>query len=228
MDLKQEAARNALDLICNNTTVGLGAGSTIAFLVDFLKPKTEAGLELNFVTSSYSTLQLLSQKKLRVQPIAAFKTIDIYFDGCDQLDKELNALKSGGGIHTQEKLLASMADQFVLLGDEAKLVDHFDHRFPVVIEALPQSILYVPAAIERLFPNSKSNYRISSNKDGLVITENGNYLLDVWLNEWPEISKVNTLFKSITGIVETSLFYGLANKAIIAGKKWVKILDRQV
>ena len=75
-----------------------------------------------------------------VQPIAAFKSIDIYFDGCDQLDSELNALKIGGGIHTQEKLLASMANEFILIGDESKLVQNFDNRFPVVIELLPQAV----------------------------------------------------------------------------------------
>ncbi len=59
-----------------------------------------------------------------------------------------------------------------------------------------------------------------------VITENGNYLLDVWFGKWPGLSTINPLLKSITGIVETSLFYNLVNKAIIAGKEGIKILER--
>ena len=78
------------------------------------------------------------------------------------------------------------------------------------------------------FPHSKSAYRnrISEKKDGYVITENGNYLLDVWLGEWPDLSTINPLLKSVTGIVETSLFYKLANKAIIAGEEGIKFLER--
>ena len=90
--------------------------------------------------------------------MAQLKQIDIYFDGCDQFDNQLNALKSGGGIHTQEKLLASMAKQFVLVGDETKRVDSFDVKFPLVIEMLPQSLLYVPFKIEKLFSRRKNFY----------------------------------------------------------------------
>ena len=225
-NLKKEAAKEAMTLIKDDTIVGLGAGSSIAYLLQFLKLQIENGLNVQLVTSSFSTRQLLMKNKFAVQSIAAFASIDIYFDGCDQLDNELNALKSGGGIHTQEKLLASMATEFVLIGDESKLVEHFDDRFPVVIEVLPQAVCYVPACIENLFPHSRSAYRMSEKSDGHVITENGNYLLDVWFGKWPDLSTINPLLKSITGIVETSLFYNIANKAIIAGKDGIKILKK--
>ena len=227
MDLKQEAAMHAVSLVTDNTIVGLGAGSTIGHVLQFLKPQIESGLLIQLVTSSFSTHQLLLKNQLPVQPIAAFKNIDIYFDGCDQLDKDLNALKSGGGIHTQEKLLASMAGQFILIGDEPKLVENFDSRFPLVVELLPQAVCYVPDRLQKLFPHSESTYRVSEKKDGYVITENGNYLLDVWFKEWPELSIINPLLNNIAGIVETSLFYQLAHKAIIAGKDGVKILERK-
>ena len=152
--------------------------------------------------------------------------IDIYFDGCDQLDRQLNALKSGGGIHTQEKLLANMAKQFVLIGDEAKLVDSFDLKYPLVLEILPQSVSFVPFKIIQLFAGTRSVMRMNDKKDGPVITENGNYLVDVYFEKWPELSSINTNFKSVPGIVETSLFYQIANKAVIAGEKGVIVLER--
>ena len=226
-DLKKEAAKKAITLINDNTIVGLGAGSTIGYMLQFLKPKIENDFHVQLVTSSFSTRQLLLKNKFVVQPISSFKNIDVYFDGCDQLDHNLNALKSGGGIHTSEKLLASMARQFVLIGDESKLVENFDKRFPVVIELLPQAVCYVPGCIQNLFPHSKNAYRISEKKDGYVITENGNYLLDVWFEEWPDLSTMNPLLKSITGVVESSLFFNLANKAIIAGKEGIRILERE-
>ena len=227
-DLKKEAAKEAITLVGDEAIVGLGAGSSIRYLLQFLRLQIENGLDIQIVTSSFSTWQLLLKNKFAVQSIAAFKCIDIYFDGCDQLDNELNVLKSGGGIHTQEKLLASMANEFVLIGDESKLVENFDDRFPVVIELLPQAVRYIPDCIENLFPRSRSAYRISEKSDGHVITENGNYLLDVWFGKWPDLSTINPLLKSITGIVETSLFYNLANKAIIAGKEGIKILEKKI
>jgi len=225
-DFKKEAAKKAITLVGDKTIVGLGAGSSIGYLLQFLREQMENGLNIQILTSSFSTRQLLLKNKFAVQSIDAFEKIDIYFDGCDQVDNELNALKSGGGIHTQEKLLASMANEFVLIGDESKLVTNFNNRFPLVIELLPQALSYIPGCIQKLFPDSRSAYRVSDKKDGYIITENGNYLLDIWFGEWTGLSRINPLVKSIAGVVETSLFYGLANKAIIAGKEGVKVLER--
>jgi ribose 5-phosphate isomerase A len=225
MDLKKEAAAKAITLISDNSTVGLGAGSTIAYMVDFLKKEIENGLQVKFVTSSFSTRQLLLQNQFYILSAASLDKIDIYFDGCDQLDKKLNALKSGGGIHTQEKLLACMANLFVLIGDETKLVENFDTRFPLVIEILPEAFSFAPAKIPSLFQGVRSAYRISDKKDGLVMTDNGNYLLDIWFDKWPDLTTINPVLKTLTGVVETSLFYNLADKAIIAGEDGVKILE---
>src|SRR5690349_9970533 len=103
MDLKQIAAKEASKLITDQTAIGLGDGSTIAHMIAFLKPVVNNGSNVQFVSSSVTTRQLLLKEGFPVQPISAFKKIDIYFDGCDQVDKKLNALKSGGGIHTMEK-----------------------------------------------------------------------------------------------------------------------------
>ena len=226
MDFKEDAARIAMTYISDHTTVGLGAGSTIGYVIDFLKQKMENGLRIQLVTSSFSTCQLLLRNNIAVQSLGQLKKLDLYLDGCDQVDKDLNALKSGGGIHTHEKLLASMANEFILVGDESKYIDHFDDRFPVVIELLPQAANYVFDCLQKHYPHSKSYYRISEKKDGYVITDNGNYLLDIWFTEWPPLATLNPLLKAITGVVETSLFYQLAGKAIIAGKDGVKIIEK--
>jgi len=227
MSLKKEAALKAISFIKPRQLVGLGAGSTIAFIVELLSEQVKAGLELNVLTSSFSTNQLLLQKGFSVLPVADVEKIDIYFDGCDQVDHHLNALKSGGGIHTKEKLLASMATQFILAGDESKYVAQFTTACPLVIEFLPEGLRYVPARIQQLFADVKVVMRMSDKKDGAVITDNGNYLLDVWFGSWPELSQLNPMMKSITGVVETSLFYNLAHKAIIAGNDGVKIIEKQ-
>ena len=78
---------------------------------------------LKLFTSSADTAKFLRQLHIEVLETSLTARLDIYFDGCDQFDKSLHALKSGGGIHTQEKLLASMADEFVLVEQGAPLID---------------------------------------------------------------------------------------------------------
>lgn len=227
VNLKKEAALKAISFIKHQQLVGLGAGSTIAFMVELLSGQVKGGLDIKVLTSSFITRQLLLQKGFSVLPAAGVEKIDIYFDGCDQVDYHLNALKSGGGIHTKEKLLASMATQFILAGDESKYVAQFTTACQLVIEFLPEALRYVPARIQQLFADVKMVMRMSDKKDGAVITDNGNYLLDVWFCSWPELSQLNPIMKSITGVVETSLFYNLAHKAIIAGSDGIKIIEKQ-
>ena len=226
MDFKKEAAGKAVTLIKNNSTVGLGAGSTITHMVEILQQEIKNGLAIKMMTSSFTTRQLLQKNGFDILFTGSVAELDIYFDGCDQVDKDLNALKSGGGIHTQEKLLASMAREFILVGDEGKYVDKFDSRFPLVLEVLPEALHYVPARIQMLFPGVITALRVSDKKDGAVVTDNGNYLIDLWFQDWPELSELNTSLKCITGVVETSLFYSLAHKAIIAGRDGVRILEK--
>jgi len=223
---KREAARHAFQFIKNNDLVGLGAGSTVAYIVEMLNEK-KGELSIQLLTSSFSTLQLLQQYKFHVIPGSSVSEIDIYFDGCDQFDKGLNALKSGGGIHTREKILASMAKQFILVGDEEKYAEEFDSRFPVVLEILPEALKYVLAKVATLYPQTETKLRTGDKKDGAVITGNGNFLTDVWFNDWPEISSLSATLKSITGVVETSLFYNLAHKAIIVGINGIRVLEKQ-
>lgn len=225
MDPKKQAAKHAIAFISNRSMVGLGAGSTIAYLVEFLMLEIERGLELKFVTSSASTLQLLLQNKLSIQPPEYVEEIDVYFDGCDQVDEQLNALKSGGGIHTHEKLLASMAQEFIVLADESKYVSRFNEKFPLVIEVLPQAIHFVPRQIQKIFNGVKILMRGGDKKDGPVVTVNGNYLVDIWFDRWPELLEINPLCKNIPGLVETSLFYRVAHKAVIANEEDAKIFE---
>ena len=67
---------------------------------------------------------------------------------------------------------------------------------------------------------------MSDKKEGTVITDNGNYLMDLWFPVWPNLQQLNNLIKGITGVVETSLFYNLAHKAIIAGKDGIEIIEK--
>lgn len=225
-DLKQVAAKAALDYIKPGHTIGLGAGSTIAHLVNYLKTEERLFKSITTVTSSFNTQQLLQEHGFNTKQPGDVSRLDIYFDGCDQFDHQLNALKSGGGIHTREKLLAAMADKFILIGDGSKYVAQLYTTFPVVIEVIPEAVPFVLKQLKKIFSLANPVIRLSNKKDGAVITENGNLLVDIWFRSFPPLDSLNYRLKDIPGILETSLFYNMAHAAIIAGKKGVEIIQK--
>jgi ribose 5-phosphate isomerase A len=228
IDYKIEAAKAALPFIKIGQIVGLGAGTTVSHLVDMVKQDEDLVAGVTFTSSSFKTTAYLQQCGLKVQSPALLKKIDVYFDGCDQFDEGLNALKSGGGIHTTEKILASMAVDFILIGDEGKFVAKLDATYPLVLEILPQALQMVLGRLSFEFPGAAIKLRMSTQKDGAVISDNGNLLADVHFAELPELEKLNVQIKMIPGVVEHSLFYGIATKAIIAGKNGIKVITPSV
>jgi ribose 5-phosphate isomerase A len=223
-DLKQEAALAAVKLVKENNIVGFGAGSTIAHLINGIKTLPELAGSLVTVTSSYSTRLLLQQLGFTVKEMGDLPEIDLYFDGCDQFDNRRNALKSGGGIHTREKILASMARDFVLVGDAGKYVEKLDGRYPLVLEVIPDALSFAMSRLQQLLNPSECQVRTSDRKDGAVITENGNFLVDCRWTVFPEPELVNERVTRIPGVLEHSLFFNLARLAIIAGPDGVKII----
>src|SRR5882724_3648512 len=105
-DLKKVAAKAAAGFVKRGMIVGFGAGTTIAHLIGYIKEDPELASSIGAVTSSFTTKMLLEQSGFEVREMGGVNATDAYFDGCDQFDRQLNALKSGGGIHTREKILA--------------------------------------------------------------------------------------------------------------------------
>jgi ribose 5-phosphate isomerase A len=218
MNFKKIAAEAAIRFIEGNTIIGLGDGAAISYMVKALTVNKNNSLTL--FTSSFSTKKLLEDAGFTVNEISAVSALDIYFDGCDQFDKNLNALKSGSGIHTTEKLLASMAGQFILVGDESKYVDALQTKYPVVIEVIPDAIQFAQEQVHKIFPFCKTQVRESK-------TRYSNLLIDIWFDEFPGLPILNSALKNITGVLESSLFYNMAHKAVIAGENGLRVIEKQ-
>jgi len=222
-DFKKAAAGAALDLIKRDMVIGFGAGSTIAHLIGFIREVPDLAAGIQAVTSSYSTKILLQRFGFTIREMEGLDRIDLYFDGCDQFDRQLNALKSGGGIHTREKILAAMAGEFILIGDESKSVESINGQYPLVVEVIPDALGYVLGRLSGLFEGVQSTVRMAAKKDGAVITEHGNFLIDCRFTHFPEAARVNDLVIQVPGVLEHSLFYGLARMAIVAGPGGIKV-----
>ena len=115
--MKKRSAKAALELIEDGMVVGLGGGETIGYLVEYL---SQSHKDVKIVTPSFATEQACIQAGLELLPLWSVGHVDLSFDGCDEVDQNMNALKSGGAIHTREKLIASMSDRYILLIDESK------------------------------------------------------------------------------------------------------------
>lgn len=219
--MKKECAREALKYIKNNTIIGLGGGSTISYLVSFIK---ESGLKVKVVTPSFQTANLCVENGLEIVPTWSVNSISVAFDGCDEVDEDLNALKSGGGIHTKEKIIASMAEDYILLVDESKVVKNIDFKYPVVLEIIPESKGYVEKMVDNL--GGKPFMRTSSAKDGVTVSDHGLLLMDVMFNSnnVKDIAQLDKSLKGITGVVDTSLFYNIASKALVVGEHGVRVI----
>jgi ribose 5-phosphate isomerase A len=226
MELRKETARVAFTLIRNNTSVGLGDGSTIRFLAEYIIEAVKKGLTLHLYSSSIQTQNYLEKNGIRVEDYSLINKLDLYFDGCDQVDRQLNAFKSGAGIHTTEKLLASMAVKFFILADESKFLIRLDNKFPLVLEVLPSATIYVLREIKNIFPGVLTSLRMSENNTP-VSTRYGNWLVDCRFSRLPELKMLQGHCKSIPGVVETSLFYKIASGAFIAGDRGIRRIERK-
>lgn len=222
-DLKKNCAKEALKYIKNNTIIGLGGGSTISYLIDYIKENED--LKVKVVTPSAKTKMLCIKNGLEVLHTCSVDKVDVAFDGCDEVDENLNALKSGGGIHTKEKLIAAMADDYILLVDNTKFVKTLTFKHPVVLEILEDSLKYVERAVTEL--GGKPTIRNSSAKDGFTISDNGNLLMDVMFYNVQDIYELENKLRNICGVIDTSLFTNVVTKAVVASSSGIRVISKK-
>ena len=214
MIMKKKCALYASKLVKDGMVVGLGGGSTISYLIDYVKDK-----DIKVVSPSSKTVLLAQQAGLTVLNTQYVDHVDIAFDGCDEVDSHLNALKSGGGIHTQEKIIASMADEYIVLVDESKFHETLAFKVPVVVEVLPKAYSVVKKKLEKL--NGNVELRTASNKDGFLMSDEGNILLDVYFDGVQDIRLLNQTLLMMPGVVDTSLFVDILTGMILVNDKGV-------
>ena len=225
MNMKQLCAKEALKYINDGMCVGLGGGSTVGYLAEYLAQEEK---KITVVTPSDDTAELCKNLGLMVLSLEMTDHIDIAFDGCDELDKHLNALKANGAIHTKEKIIAAMAEKYVLLIDESKYYETLPLEDSVTLEVIPQSRNYVQAQVEKL--GGKAVMRKNSANAGFVISDNGNYIMDTYFTELaafagkPEV--LHQKLKQLTGVVETALFIDVVAFALCVCGDEVKVIKK--
>lgn len=204
-EAKKRAALEAVRHVEDGFIVGLGSGSTAAYVIKEIgRQMLNKGPNVLGVPSSSQAMMLAVQSGIPLTTLDEHPVLDLAIDGADQIDKQLNLIKGGGGALTKEKIVASAAKEFVVVADETKLVEKLGTNCPVPVEVLPFALATVTADIKSL--DGKPLLRESKGKVGAVVTDNGNYIVDVDFGPITDTEELNRQLNLIPGVIETGLF----------------------
>jgi len=199
---KKAAGKAAASLVTDGMVVGLGTGSTTAYSIEELGKRVAEGLDILAVVTSYQSEMLAIDAKIPLTTLAEHPVLDIAIDGADQIDSDLNAIKGGGAAHTREKVVAQSAKRFVVVADESKVTKKLEH--PVPLEVLPYARNLVMQRAAEL--GAKPVLRTAVRKDGPVVTDNGNFIIDADFGVIGDPAELGLKLSAITGIVEHGIF----------------------
>lgn len=211
-DPKQIAGERAAQLVENGMIVGLGTGSTAAFAIKELGKRVASGLDIMGVASSYQSAFLAVKHGIPLTTLDEHPVLDIAIDGADQV-AGFNVIKGRGGAHTREKVIALSSKKFVVVVDESKCSSILD--IPVPLEVLPFARKLVELQIAELGGNVK--LRMGVNKDGPVISDNGNIIMDADFGVIENPYSLGEKLAQCTGVVEHGIFTGV--DMVYIGKK---------
>jgi ribose 5-phosphate isomerase A len=220
--MKQAVAKAAADRVSSGMVVGLGTGSTTAFVIQFLGDRIQSGelKDIKGVPTSFQASVLAKQYGIPLATLDDVDRIDIAIDGADEVDPQKVLIKGGGAAHTREKIVDGLAEHFIIVVDSSKLVDRLGSTFPVPIEVLPMAVAPVTRAITKL--GGKPELRMGIKKDGPIVTDQGNLVLDVTFDSIADPGQLESTLNNIPGVLENGLFVGLADVVLIG-----EIIDGQ-
>ncbi|AKB19921.1 MULTISPECIES: ribose 5-phosphate isomerase A [unclassified Methanosarcina] len=221
---KRAAGIAAVRLVSPGMVVGLGTGSTVAYTIKELgRCVQEEGLDILGVVTSYQSEMLAIKAGIPLTTLAQHPELDIAIDGADQIDSELRAIKGGGAAHTREKIVSFSAKRFVVVADESKTSMQLDKTVPV--EVLPFAKELAVRKILEL--GGKPQLRSAVKKDGPVITDNGNFVLDVEFGLIKDPEALALQLSAIPGVVEHGIFCNVDELYIGNKNGSVKVIVQQ-
>jgi len=213
---KQAVAIAALDYIEESTILGIGTGSTANYFIDALANRKH--LIKGTVASSEDSAERLRDHGIPIYDLNSVDEISVYIDGADEIDKDLNLLKGGGGALTREKIVASVAKKFVCIADDSKLVNIMG-SFPLPVEVIPMAQSAVARALFKL--GGKPVLRKG------FTTDNGNIILDVHNLSINQPHALEQQLNNIVGVVCNGVFaQQAAHVALLGSDNGVKVIKK--
>ena len=215
---KYVAARRAVEFVEDGMRVGLGTGSTAAWMVRCLGELVrDEGMMIKGVATSTRTAELARSVGIDIKTLDEVRWLDLTIDGADEYDPNLNLIKGGGGALLQEKIVATASDQMVVIADLSKQVDTLG-TFPLPVEVIPFGWQTTKALIEEMLSNVDVLGRSASlrlNGSEPFRTDEGNYILDLHLRRIANPSQLSLVLNQIPGVVENGLFLDICDVLVI-------------
>ena len=212
------AAKKAVEFVEDGMRVGLGTGSTAAWMVRCLGEMVrDEGLRIKGVPTSVRTAELARNVGIDVISLDDAKWLDLTIDGADEFDGDLNLIKGGGGALLQEKIVATASDQMIVIADVGKEVETLG-QFPLPVEVIPFGWQTTQALIEQTLVSldvlgRKSSLRM--NGDVPFVTDEGNHILDLHLKRIGNSQQTAMVLNQMPGVVENGLFVDICDRVVI-------------
>ncbi len=223
---KRAAGESAANTVTDGDVVGLGTGSTAAHAIRALGDAIDSGQQIRGVPTSYETRKVA--REVGIPLLTLNETvgpdapgIDVAIDGADQI-ADGTLIKGGGAAHTREKVVDTAAARFLVVADTSKETDTLDH--PVPIEVLPEARQTVSARLRQLGGDPK--VRPAVQKDGPVITEHGNLVVDCAFGQIDTPESLSRDLTAVPGVFEHGLFVDMVDEVHVGTTDGVRV-DRR-
>jgi len=215
--LKRAAGESAAELVTDGMVVGLGTGSTAAQAIRALGERVDDGLSVRGIPTSFQSRELAREHGIPLTSLDE-ATPDLAIDGADQVSGG-TLVKGGGAAHARERIVDTAADRLVIVVDPSKVVEAIDH--PVPVEVLPDARSTVATRVRDLGGNPV--LRDAERKDGPVVTDNGNLVLDCDFGEMSDPDTLAAKLSRLPGVVEHGLFVDCTDEVHIGTADGVRV-----
>jgi len=217
-EAKALVAKRAVEFVEDGMRVGLGTGSTATMFIRALGEHVkQTGIKIRCVASSDASAKLGKELGLEVLTLAELPQLDLYIDGADEVDPQLNLIKGGGGAMLREKIVASSSRRFIVVVDHTKVVPVLG-KFPLPLEVIKMALPLVLSGLHKLGLNPKQR----KHPDGSdYLTDENNFVVDCHCAPITDPAKIASEVRNLVGIVEHGLFLGMTNLVLVAGDNGV-------
>ena len=226
-ELKRDAAERALTYVRSGMVLGLGTGSTVAHFIEALGEALASGAlrGIQAVPSSERTTREAEAVGVPLVDLADHPVLALTVDGTDEVTEDLDLVKGMGGALLREKMIAQASQRFVVIADERKVVPRLGTVSPLPVEVVPWGV----GAQLRLLESEGAEVAVRSGPRGApYVSDNGNLILDCRFPEGiADPYGLDDRLRRRAGVVETGLFLGMADEAIIASSEGVQVMWRE-
>jgi ribose 5-phosphate isomerase A len=221
-ELKRAAALRAIEEVEDGMVIGLGTGSTAAFVVEGLALRVAQGLRVVGIPTSERTAAQARRLGISIATFAEHQRLDLTIDGADEVQLgTLDLIKGLGGALLREKIVAAASDRLVIVVDQEKLVEQLGEHTPVPVEVTPFGWQATAVSLARLGCAPERRYTVGEQP---YVTDGGNFILDCRFGALADPRAVEKSIALTVGTVESGLFVARSSMVVVASLTGVEVL----